>query len=105
MTPETRLRAELVRAQQDARSTIHRGVLLIALVPLVLLGAVCIGIGLGSTAATVLAILGAATYTLIGSIGGLAALTAGAFEHRRITKELRAIDAPRQLPAARVIMR
>ena len=105
MNPETRLRAELVSAQQDARGSIHRGVIMLALVPLVLLGAVGIAIGLGSTTATVLAILGAATYTLIGSIGGLAMLTSGAFEHRRLTKELRAIDAPRQLPAARVVVR
>ena len=99
------MRAELVRQQQEARGTINRGIVMIALVPLVILGAIGVAIGIGSVTAAVLALLGAGTYALIGSIGGLAMLASGAVEHRRVGKMLRDIDEPRQLPAARVVLR
>lgn len=99
------VRAELERQQQDARGTINRGVILLALVPLVILGALGVAVGIGSVTAAVLALLGAATYALIGSIGGLAMIASGAVDHRRISKLLRDIDEPRQLPAARIVIR
>ena len=94
-----------MRQQLDARSTISRGIVLLALVPLVILVAIGLAVGIGSVTAAVLALLGAATYALVGSIGGLAMMTSGAVESRRITKMLRDIDDPRRLPAARVIVR
>jgi hypothetical protein len=102
---ETRVRGELVRQQQDARATIHRGVVMLAMVPLTILGAIVLALTVHSVTATVLAFLGTAAYALIGSIGGLAMMTSGAVDHRRIGKQLRDLDAPRQLPTARVVVR
>lgn len=105
MDDETRVRSELVRQQQDARATINRGVMMLAMVPLTILGAIVLALTVHSVTATVIAFLGAATYALIGSIGGLALMTSGAVDHRRMGKQLRELDAPRQLPAARVVVR
>jgi hypothetical protein len=102
---ETLVKAELVRQQQDARGTINRGIVMLAMIPLVILGAIGAAFAIGSTTGTVLALLGAVAYALLGGIGGIAMLASGAVEHRLITKQLREIDQPRQLPAARVIVR
>jgi hypothetical protein len=51
------------------------------------------------------ALLVAAAYALVGGIGGLATIAAGVTGHRRASRELRAFDAPRQLPMARLIQR
>lgn len=99
------VRAELVRQQEDARVTINRGIVLVAMVPLVILGAIFAAISVGSATAAVVAVLGAGAYAFVGAIGGIAMMTSGAVEHRRIARQLREIDEPRQLPAARLVVR
>jgi hypothetical protein len=102
--PDRATRNRLVRAQDDARGTIHRGVMLIALIPIMLLAAVLAAVVIGPLGA-VMAFIIAAAYALVGSIGGIAAIAAGVTDHRKATKELRAFDAPRQLPMARLVQR
>jgi len=99
------VRAELARQQEAARVTINRGIVVLAMVPLVLLAAAFAAIAINSATAVLLAILGAGAYVFVGAIGGIALITSGAIEHRRIAKQLRAIDEPRQLPAARLVVR
>lgn len=103
---ETRLalRAELVRNRQDARATIHRGVTLIGLVPVVLVGAVVAALGLGAFGAFA-SLLIAAAYTLVGGIAGLASIAGGIADYRRSGRDLEALDATHQLPAARLLKR
>lgn len=105
MDDETRVRSELVRQQREARAVINRGMVMLAIVPLSFLGAIVLALTVQSVTATVLAFLGAATYALVGCIGGLAMMTSGAVDHRRLGKQLRELDAPHQLPPARVVMR
>jgi hypothetical protein len=97
-------RGKLVRAQKDARQTIDRGVLLLALVPVVLaiMLVVVLAFGVGSSFSLLLL---AGAYTLIGGIGGISMIASGSTESRRLGRELRAIDERRQLPAARVVKR
>ena len=97
-------RNRLVRAQNEARSTIHRGVMMIAFIPIFAVVALIAAFVISP----VVAVMGftlAAAYALIGGIGGIAVITAGITDHRKATRELRAFDAPRQLPAARVVLR
>ena len=101
---EQLVRAELVRTQQEARTTIHRGVALIAAVPLVVIAGVIAALALGGFPAF-MSILLAGTYMLIGGIAGVASIAAGFAEHRRTTRQLRDLDATRQLPEARLILR
>ena len=93
-----------MRAQNDARVTIHRGVVLIALIPAITIASVVAAFVIGPIGA-LMAILFAVAYALVGGIGGIASIAAGLTDHRRATRELRAIDAPRQLPVARVVHR
>jgi len=102
--PDRVTRNRLVRAQDDARVTIHRGVMLIALIPIILIAAVLAAFAIGPLAA-VMAFIVAAAYGLVGGVGGLAAIAAGMTDHRKATRELRAFDAPRQLPQARLVQR
>jgi hypothetical protein len=78
--------------------------MLIALIPIMLLAAILAAIVIGPLGA-VMAFIIAAAYALVGSIGGIAAIAAGMTDHRKATKELRAFDAPRQLPMARLVQR
>jgi uncharacterized membrane protein HdeD (DUF308 family) len=98
------VRAELVRTQLEARTTIHRGVALIAAVPLVLIAGILAALALGGFSAF-MSILLAGTYMLIGGIAGIASIAAGLAEHRRSARQLRELDAARQLPAARIVIR
>jgi hypothetical protein len=98
------VRAELARLQEEARVSIRRGVVLIAVVPLVLIASVIAALMLGGFGAF-LSILLAATYMLIGSIAGMASIAGGVAEHRRSARKLRELDAMRQLPEARVVVR
>lgn len=98
------VRAELVRMREEARSSIHRGVALIAVAPLVLFAGVLAAFALGGFAAF-MAILLAATYLLIGSIAGISMIVGGVADHRRFARQLRELEAVYQLPQARVIVR
>jgi hypothetical protein len=97
-------RAELVRTRDEARTEIHRGVALIAAVPLVLIAAVVGAFALGGFGAF-MAILLAATYLLVGSIAGIGMIVGGVVDHRRYTRQLRELEAVHQLPEARVVVR
>jgi hypothetical protein len=97
-------RNRLVRAQDEARSTIHRGVMLIAFIPILAVVALITAFVINPIVA-VMGFIVTAAYGLIGGIGGIAVIAAGITDHRKATKELRAFDAPRQLPAARVVVR
>jgi hypothetical protein len=55
--------------------------------------------------APVLALLGALAYTVVGSIAGFAKLASGTLDYRRAGKQLRELDAVRQLPEARIVAR
>ena len=85
-------------------ATINRGVALIGLVPVVLVGAVVAALGLGAFGAFI-SLLMAAAYTLVGGIAGLASIAGGIADYRRSGRELRALDATHQLPEARVVRR
>jgi phosphate/sulfate permease len=98
------VRAELVRMREEARYVIHRGVALIAVVPLVLIAAVIAAFALGGFGAF-MSILLAATYLLVGSIAGIGMIVGGVTDHRRCTRQLRELEAVHQLPEARVIVR
>lgn len=78
--------------------------MLIGLIPVVLIGAILLAFVIGPLPA-VMAFIVAAAYGLVGGIGGLAAIAAGVTDHRKATRELRAFDAPRQLPMARLVQR
>ena len=96
------VRAELVRSQDEARMSISRGVAMIGIVPLVVIGAVIAGFALGGFGAF-LAFLVAAAYTLVGSIAGIASIVGGIADHRRCARELRSLDDIRKLPEARLL--
>jgi hypothetical protein len=98
------VRAELSRQQEDARTRINRGIVLVAVVPLVILIAVFAAVQLGGLGMLV-SLLSAVAYTLIGTIGGVAMIASGAVDHRRISKQLDDYVNVRQLPAARVVIR
>jgi hypothetical protein len=98
------VRAALVRTRQEARLSIHRGVALIAVIPIVLIAALVVAFAVGGLGAF-LSILLAGIYMLVGGIGGVAFIVGGLADHRRSTRELRGIDERRQLPAARVVVR
>jgi len=97
-------RDKLVRAQKDARQTIDRGVLLLALVPVVAAIVIVFVLAFGVSSTFFLLLL-AGAYTLVGGIGGIALIASGGTQSRRLGRELRAIDERRQLPAARVVKR
>lgn len=96
------LRADLLRTSEVGRKTWQRGVVLIALVPAVLSGAVIALFGIGGLLGA-LALIFAGLYTFVGGITGLALFAGGVAEHRHSTKQLKALDALYQLPAARVV--
>jgi hypothetical protein len=98
------VRAELSRQQDDARTRINRGIVLVAVVPLVILISVFAAVQLGGLGMLV-SLLSAVAYTLIGTIGGVAMIASGAVDHRRIGKQLDDYVNVRQLPAARVVIR
>jgi hypothetical protein len=97
-------RNRLVRAQNEARGTIHRGVMLIAFIPIIAVVSL-ISAFVISPVVAVMGFVLAAAYALIGGIGGIAVIAAGVTDHRKATRLLRTFDAPRQLPAARVVVR
>ena len=98
------VRAALVRTQQEARLSIHRGVALIAVIPLVLITALIVAFAVGGLGAF-LSVLLAATYMLVGGIGGVAAIVGGLADHRRAARELRGLDELHKLPEARIVLR
>jgi hypothetical protein len=98
------VRSELVRQQKDARSTIYRGVLLIAMVPVVVVVAVITALFLGGVP-SVIAILAGAVYALIGGVAGVGTIIAGGLEYRRLGKQVHDYDHVRHLPEARLIER
>jgi hypothetical protein len=99
------VRAELSRQQDEASKKVTRGVVLIAVVPLVILAAVLLASVFEGAFGLVVPLLSAVAYTLIGTVGGVAMIAAGAVESRRIGKQLDDYDNVRQLPAARVVIR
>jgi hypothetical protein len=100
----TVVREELERQREDARAKINRGIVMIAVVPLVILIAVIAAIQLGGLGLLV-SLLSAVAYTLIGTVGGVAMIASGAVEHRRAGKQLDDYVNVRQLPEARVVIR
>jgi hypothetical protein len=96
------IRAELERTRGEARLSIYRGIAMIAVVPLVVIGAAIAAFALGGFGAF-LAFLIAASYTLIGSVAGLASILGGIADHRRCARELRGLDEMRRLPEARLL--
>ena len=98
------VRTELIRVQQDARQAIHRGVALIAVVPVMLVGAVMAALLIGGFAGF-MAVLVAIAYMFVGSIAGVAWIIGGVADHRRAARELRGIDDLRKLPEARIVQR
>jgi hypothetical protein len=96
-------RNQLVRARDDSRATIYRGVTLLALVPVVVIAAAISAAVIGPVG--IFALILAAAYGLVGGIGGVATIVAGVSGHRKARRELRAFDAPRQLPVARLLER
>jgi uncharacterized membrane protein len=98
------IRIELERAKQHARSTIHRGATALAMVPIVIVVSVVTALVIGGFGALI-SLLFAASYTLVGGIAGTAGVIAGATEHRRVARRLRAFDDLRELPRARVVVR
>lgn len=96
------MRAELARTRGEARVSIYRGVAMIAVVPLVVIGAAIAAFALGGFGAF-LAFLVAASYTLVGSIAGIASILGGIADHRRCSRELRGLDELRRLPEARLL--
>jgi hypothetical protein len=98
------VRAELARQKDEARTKINRGIVLIAVVPLVILVAVFGAIVFGEIG-LLIALVSAVAYTLVGTLGGFVMIAAGAAEHRRIGKQLEDYENVRQLPAARVVIR
>ena len=98
------VREELVRTQQEARRSIHRGVALMASVPFVLIVAMIAAFGLTGFAGALAVLLGG-VYMLVGGIAGLAMSLGGIAEHRRCTRGLRGLDELRKLPEARVVLR
>jgi hypothetical protein len=100
---DRRTRTRLVRARDDARGTIRRGITLVGLIPVVCVVAALTALVFGPVG--VFALMVAAAYAFVGGIGGLATIAAGVTGHRKATRELRAFDAPRQLPMARLVQR
>jgi len=94
------VRIELQREQAGARRNIHRGVWLIAFVPAVAFGATLSAFVIGPFPAF-LALLCAAMYAVGGGIAGVAAITSGVVEHRRISRVLRSLGPT--LPRARLL--
>lgn len=93
-----------MRAQNEARGTIHRGVMMIAFIPIFAVIALIAAFVINP----IVAVMGfalTAAYALIGGIGGVAVIAAGITDHRKAARELRAFDAPRQLPVARLVQR
>jgi len=99
------MRAELEQRQDAARDSMRRGVVWLAFVPIVVLGAIGAALTIPSVAAAAVVLVFASIYTLGGGIGGVFMILAGATERRRISKQLREIDEQRQLPEARVVLR
>jgi hypothetical protein len=97
-------RGKLVRAQKDARQTFDRGVLLLALVPVIATIVLVFVLAFGASSTFFLMLL-AGAYALVGGIGGIAMIASGGTQSRRLGRQLRAIDERRQLPAARVVKR
>lgn len=99
-----RVQAELEVQLEGARRKINRGIVVIALVPLVIAMALVCALALGDVGILVSIVFGLG-YTLIGTVAGVAMIAGGAVEHRRISKELRDVDPAHLLPAARVVVR
>jgi hypothetical protein len=102
---EQLVRQELGKQQESARVTLNRGIVLLALVPLVIILAVVGALLIETLGAVMLAVCGGALYCLVAGIGGIAMITSGAVELRRVNRELEALDEPYRLPAARVVVR
>lgn len=99
-----RVQAELEVQLEGARRKINRGIVVVALVPLVIAMALVCALALGDVGILVSVVFGLG-YTLIGTVAGAAMIAGGAVEHRRISKELREVDPAHLLPAARVVVR
>jgi hypothetical protein len=99
------VRAELARQADEARKKINRGVIMIAVVPLVIIVALTMASLFGGVLGLVVPLLSAVAYTLIGTVGGVAMIAAGVVDQRRAGKQLDDYDNVRQLPAARVVIR
>lgn len=80
----------------------QRGLFLVALVPLLLSGAVIALFGLGGLYGA-LAVIFAGLYAFVGGLAGVGMLAGGVAGHRHSAKQLKALDALYQLPAARVV--
>ncbi len=98
------VQAELATQLEATRRRINRGIVVVALVPLVLAMALVIALALGDIGILVGVVFGVG-YTLIGTVAGIAMIAGGAVEHRRISKQLREVDPANLLPAARVVVR
>ncbi|NVB84572.1 MAG: hypothetical protein HOV81_39720 [Kofleriaceae bacterium] len=96
------LRADLLRTRERGRTLWQRGVLLIGLVPVFLGGAVIALFELGGLLGP-LAVIFAGLYAFVGGLAGMALFAAGVSDHRHSAKQLKALDALYQLPAARVV--
>jgi predicted Co/Zn/Cd cation transporter (cation efflux family) len=102
---ELELRDELTRQQELARRTINRGIVTLAVIPIVLVAALAFVSAIDTLGGLLVSLALAGLYTLISGLVGLGMITSGGVTLRRLNKELRAIDEPHQLPVARVVDR
>lgn len=98
------MRLKLLRAQADARHSIDRGVVMLAMVPIAVVGGLFAALILGIIGGLVAVVL-ALAYAMIGGIGGIAMIVTGTMAFRHTRRELAKLGEPLQLPAARVIIR
>lgn len=98
------VQAELEVQLEATRRRINRGIVVIAMVPLVLAMSLVTALALGNVGLLVGLVFGVG-YLLVGTIAGIAMIAGGAVEHRHISKQLREVDPAHLLPAARVIVR
>lgn len=97
-------RDELTRDRAEGKATRNRGLKLLVSIPLVAFPAFVFALWTSGVASIALVVL-AGVYTLVGGIGGLVMIAAGAAQYHNVNNRLEALDVAGQLPAARVVLR
>ena len=96
---ELSLRTEALRQKSAAGKSINRGVAMILFVPIIVVASSVLTALFDSLAP----VLFGAFYTIVGGIAGIVTLAFGIAKQRLAARELRELDATRQLPMARVV--
>lgn len=96
-------RDELTRDRADGLATRNRGLKLLISIPAVAIPGFVLAVSTSGVTSIVLVVL-AGVYTLVGAIGGLVMIAAGAAQYHSVSHRLDALDVA-QLPAARVVVR